>query len=318
MLLPFGQADEWIEKILGIPRAATERLALTLFVFVVYIALRGLTRRIVSKTVDDPASRFSLTKALTYGYAFVAFLVIIRIWFESITGLATYLGLLSAGIAIALQDPLANLAGWVFILLRTPFRIGDRIEIGPHVGDVVDIRPFRFVLLEVGKWVHAEQSTGRAIHVPNGWVFKQSVSNYEEAFGFIWNEMEVVVTFESDWRAAKAKLEAILTKNTDGITQDDLDKIAQKADEYHIRVGKVTPVVWTTVVDHGVKLSLRYMCKPRDRRRSTSTIWEAILDAFHDDARIEFAYPTTRRYDGRFEGKSAGGGSEKAAPEKAT
>jgi small-conductance mechanosensitive channel len=299
-----GELSEWIERLLGVPRPTTERLALSLLVIIVYALVRRVTRSIVTSTVEDPGSRFSLLKAFKYAYAAIAFLAIVRIWFESITGLATYLGLLSAGLAIALQDPLANLAGWVFILVRTPFRIGDRIEIGPHVGDVVDIRPFRFVMLEVGKWVNAEQSTGRAIHVPNGWVFKQSVSNYEEAFGYIWNELEIVVSFESDWRVAKQKLEQLVSKHTTELTDEDVARIAARADDYHIRIGKLTPVVWTSVVDHGVKLTVRYMCRARDRRRSTSELWERILDAFHDVANVDFAYPTTRRFDNAREGKS--------------
>ena len=64
-------------------------------------------------------------------------------------------------LAIALQDPLTNLAGWLFILIRRPFRVGDRIQVGANTGDVVDIRPFRFLMLEVGNWVHADQGTGR-------------------------------------------------------------------------------------------------------------------------------------------------------------
>jgi small-conductance mechanosensitive channel len=294
--------DQWIERFLGIPPATTERILLSLIVIAGYVTIRRITRRVIMRTVDDATSRFSVLKAFAYGYGFIAFLVLIRIWFQSISGLETYLGLLSAGLAIALQDPLANLAGWIFILARTPFRIGDRIEIGPHVGDVVDIRPFRFVLLEVGKWVHAEQGTGRAIHVPNGWVFKQSVSNYDETFGHIWNEIEVVVTFESDWRLAKKKLETILAPHSSELTDEDLARIARKAEDYHIRVGKLTPVIWTSVVDHGVKLTLRYLCKARDRRRSTSVLWEEILDAFAEIPTVDLAYPTTRYFEVPVEG----------------
>ena len=302
-MLPLAEIDVWLEHVLGIPRELTAHVVGTAVVFLVYGVIQRLTRRIIFRTVDDSASRFSLLKALTYAYGGIAFVAIVRIWFQSFTGLATYLGLLSAGLAIALQDPLANLAGWVFILVRTPFRIGDRIEIGAHVGDVVDIRPFRFVLLEVGKWVHAEQSTGRVIHVPNGWVFKQSVSNYDEAFGVIWNELEIVVTFESDWRLAKSTLERVLNEHVEELTGRDLGLIAKRGEEYHIRIGKLTPVIWTSVVDHGVKLTLRYMCKSRDRRRSTSEIWEAVLDTFSSMPTIDFAYPTTRRFDNSREGK---------------
>lgn len=300
---PLPEIDVWLERVLGVPRTLTEQVVGTAAVVATYVLVQRVTRRIVFRTVEDVAARFSLVKTLTYLYGAVAFLLIVRVWFQSLTGLATYLGLLSAGLAIALQDLLANFAGWIFILTRRPFRIGDRIEIGPHVGDVVDIRPFRFMLLEVGKWVHAEQSTGRVIHVPNGWVFKQSVANYEEAFGFIWNEIEIVVTYESDWRSAKTALDKLLNEKVDTLTPEDLGIITKRGEEYHIRVGKLTPVVWVSGAEHGVRLTLRYMCKARDRRRSTSEMWAAILDVLHALEKVDLAYPTTRRFDHASEGK---------------
>jgi small-conductance mechanosensitive channel len=73
----------------------------------------------------------------------------------------TYLGLVSAALVIALQDPITNFVGWVFIISRRPFEIEDRIQIGEDAGDVIDIRFFQFSLNEIGNWVDADQSTGR-------------------------------------------------------------------------------------------------------------------------------------------------------------
>ena len=98
---------------------------------------------------------------------------------------------------------MTNLAGWVFIAIRKPFAVGDRIEIGDHTGDVIDMRLFQFTLVETGNWVDADQSTGRIIHIPNGWVFRQSTANYTAGFNFIWNEIPVTVTFESNWEKAR-------------------------------------------------------------------------------------------------------------------
>ena len=96
---------------------------------------------------------------------------------EGLRSLGTFLGLLSAGLAIALKDVVASMAGWIFILWRRPFQLGDRIQIGDRAGDVVDLRLFQFTLLEIGNWVDADQSTGRSIHVPNGAVFTEPLFN---------------------------------------------------------------------------------------------------------------------------------------------
>jgi small-conductance mechanosensitive channel len=279
------------------------RIAGTIAVFLLWTVIGRVSKRVVARAVDEPASRFHMTRVSGYVVGGIAVVIIARLWIQGIAGIATYFGLLSAGIAIALQDPLTNLAGWLFILIRRPFSVGDRIQVGSATGDVVDIRPFRFLMLEVGNWVHADQGTGRILHVPNGLVFKNTVANYDEAFGYIWNELEVTVTFESDWRKAKVALETILHDQAEKIDAHVRKRIDDAAHTLHIKFPKLTPVVWTNVVDSGVRLTMRYLCKPRARRSSSTEIWEKVLDAFAELPSVDFAYPTTRRFDNISEGK---------------
>jgi small-conductance mechanosensitive channel len=303
-MAPFDRFEEAVETWLGIPPSVSEGVVATAVVLVAYLALVRLGRRIVSRVVGDQSLRFQVNKAFGYFLGIIACAVIVKIWVHGVTGLATYFGLLSAGLAIALQDPVANFAGWIYIVARRPFGIGDRVQIGQHTGDVVDIRPFQFVMMEVGNWVRADQSTGRIIRVPNALVFKNPVANYDEAFGYVWNELEVMVTMESDWKAAKAALYRIVNEHTEKLTPDVTQRIRLAADRLHIKFGKLTPVIWTSVADSGVRLTIRYLCKPRERRSSASEIWESILEAFAAMP-VDFAYPTTRHFDHATEGKAA-------------
>lgn len=289
---------------IGIDPAFGSRIVATLAVLVAWVLVMRLVRRVLARTVDDISSRFSIVKLISYVVALLGVVTIARLWSAGIAGIGTYLGLLSAGIAIALQDLISNLAGWLFIIIRRPFRVGDRIQIGAHSGDVVDIRPFRFVMLEIGHWVHADQSTGRLLHVPNGWVFKNSVANYDSAFGYIWNEIEVTVTFESDWRKAKKALEGIVGENAERIEPDVRRQINAAAETLHIQFSKLTPVVWTSAVASGVCLTVRYLCKARERRGSESAIWEKVLDSFATMQDVDLAYPTTRFFEHAAEGKT--------------
>jgi small-conductance mechanosensitive channel len=160
-------------------------------------------------------------------------------------------------------------------------------------------------MLEIGNWVHADQSTGRVLHVPNGLVFKNPVANFDEAFGCIWNELEVTVTFESNWRRAKGALEEIAAANAGELEPEIRKRIACASESMHIQFSKLTPVVWTTVVDSGVKLTIRYLCKPRERRVTASNIWEQVLDSFATMPDVDLAYPTMRRFDHATEGKTS-------------
>ncbi len=279
------------------------KLLSSLVLCAVFWGLRLVALRVVHGRTDDPKTLYQWRKALTYSAVALAFVTVGRIWFEGFQSLSTFLGLLTAGLAIALQDPIVNLAGWVFLIVRKPFKVGDRIQIGEHRGDVIDIRIFQFSLLEIGNWVDADQSTGRVIHVPNGRIFREAQANYTEGFEFIWNEIAVLVTFESNWQAAKQLLREIGERHAEHLSADAKTRVRQAAQKYMIFYKHLSPTVYTSVLDSGVNLTIRYLCNPRRRRASTNEIWEAILTAFAERQDIDFAYPTTRFYRNDREGK---------------
>ena len=274
----------------------------TILALVVFWLIRRLCL-IVFLRDREVKVQYRIRKTIAYITYPLAFLVIGRIWFAGFQAVSTYLGLLSAGLAIALQTPLVNLAGWAFILWRQPFKVGDRIEIGNDRGDVIDQRIFMFSLMEIGNWVDADQSTGRVIHLPNGKIFTDVMANYSQGFQHIWNEIPVLVTFESDWRKAKQLLDDIAQKHGASLTDSAAKKLREAAHKFMIFYSKLTPKVYTTVKDCGVMLTIRYLCEPRKRRGSEQEIWEDILDAFAAHDNIDFAYPTQRFYNNNTEGK---------------
>lgn len=263
-----------------------------------------IIRRIITRNVREVKSQYTWNKIIGYISALLGIFLVGRIWLQGVQSIATFLGLLSAGIAIALKDLLANLAGWLFIVSRRSFEVGDRIQLGSNAGDVIDIGLFQFSILEIGNWVHADQSTGRIIHIPNGKIFNNELANYDKGFKYIWNEIEVILTFESNWEKAKQILQNIIDNQEESITSTMERQIKKAARKFMIYYRNLTPIVYTDVVDNGVKLTIRYLCETRKRRGSSQSIWESILREFvnHDD--IDFAYPTTRFYNNLTEGKN--------------
>jgi small-conductance mechanosensitive channel len=293
----------WLDDTLGLAPETQAKLLLSLVIIVLLGVLRRLAQRVVHRRTEDVKLRYRWTKSLTYTAVVIGFLVVGRVWYQGIASIATFLGLLSAGLAIAFKDILVDLAGWAFILWRRPFEVGDRIQIGDHRGDVIDLRIFQFTLLEIGNWVDAEQSTGRVIHVPNGQVFTMTQANYTQGFQYIWNEIPVLVTFESDWEAAKALLAEIAAEHAAPLSATAAAELRTAAEKYMIFYRNLSPTVYTTVKDCGVLLSIRYLCNARQRRGTEQTIWEAILRAFGARDDMDFAYPTQRFYDNTREGK---------------
>ncbi|MBN1671084.1 MAG: mechanosensitive ion channel [Kiritimatiellae bacterium] len=272
------------------------RLFTSLVVLVGLLLIRRLVWSLAKRHIEDPARLYRWRRSLAYGTSVLAIILVGRIWIEGLGSIVTFLGLISAGIAVAMHDTIANIAGWAFILWRRPFKVGDRIQIGEVKGDVIDISLFQFSMIEVGNWVSADQSTGRIVHVPNSKVLRETLANYELGFAYVWHEVPVLITFESDWRKAKGVLKEIAAAKAEPLSQGAAEQIRRAAMRYLIYFDKLTPIVYTTVKDSGVLLTIRYIVKPRQRRGSEEAIWEAILDEFakHDD--ITLAYPTTRFY----------------------
>ncbi|MFQ5646665.1 MAG: mechanosensitive ion channel family protein [bacterium] len=276
---------------------------LSLLAVLLFGGMRWLFDRYVNDRVDDDNKRHMAIKTGHYLIGFLFLISVGNIWFGGSSGLVAYVGIVSAGLAIALQDVLAGLAGWIFIVIRRQFKVGDRIEIGEHAGDVIDIRLFAFSLMEIGNWVDDDQSTGRIINIPNGWVFKKPIANYTQGFDFIWNELPLTVTFESDWKKAKKLLAEIAGRLCPSNSQDAAKQIKRIESMYIIHFQHLTPIVWTSLSDSGVTLTVRYLCKPRKRRVSADKMWEEILIAFAAEDDINLAYPTWRFYNNLKEGK---------------
>ena len=273
----------------------TAEVIASLAVVIGLFLLRWLILHYVHRRVDDPDSWFRVKRVATYAATFVAVVTLAWIWIDAFDALPTYLGLVSAGIAVALSDLLKNMAGWMYILARRPLRIGDRVEVNGIRGDVIDIRLFRFTLVEIGNWVDADQSTGRLVHVPNGLLFTQSVANYTEEFEHIWHEIPVQITFESNWRKARE----IVQEEIDAASKFDdaaRARIRKAAREYKIKVGKLTPIVYLTVRDSGVLLTGRILTPARERRLLDDTVWSALLTRFAEEGDIDLAYPTVRTF----------------------
>ncbi|HED08487.1 MAG TPA: mechanosensitive ion channel family protein [Ignavibacteria bacterium] len=294
---------QWINNITGFSVDVIYQIITSLIIIFFLWLIRTIIIRIVWKKTENLQTRYHWQKNSIYFAVFIGIILIVRVWFEGLQSLATYFGLLSAGIAIALKDLIESMAGWAFIMWRSVFTVGDRIQIGEFKGDIVDIRLFKFTMLEIGNWVDAEQSTGRLLDVPNSMIFTHTLANYTKGFQFIWNEIPVLVTFESDWKKAKSLLEEIVREHTEHFSKTAEEKIKKANRKFLIFYSNLKPTVYTGIKDSGILLTMRYLIDPRKRRNSEQEIMEEILNQFSNHNNIDFAYPTQRFYDNLKEGK---------------
>lgn len=292
-----------IENTIGISAKIQIKTINTIIILLVLWSIRHLVLKIIWHKTDDVKTRYLWRKTLTYINFILGFLIIGFVWINGLKYLSTYLGLLSAGIAIALKDPLINIIGWFYIITQKSFSVGDRIQVGEIKGDVIDIRLSQFVLMEIGNWVNAEQSTGRILYVPNNRIFRDSLANYTTGFEYIWNEIPLTITFESDWQKTRKILEKIVNNESEKVTQTAGKEVKRASQKFMIYYRHLTPIVYMETNDFGVVFTLRYLVNPRNRRGSEQQIWKDILTEFAKHKDIDFAYPTQRFYNNVIEGK---------------
>ncbi len=273
---------DWLQTRIGLSPAVQLHLLVTIVAIVALWVVERLVLAVVYRRVTDPWKRYRWRKTITYITLAIAVLVIGREWLKGFTSLATFLGLASAGFAIALKDPLTNLAAWAFIVWRRPFEVGDRIEVA------------------------TDQSTGRIIHIPNQLIFTEPVANYDKGFKYIWNEVPVLVTYESNWRKAKEILTAIAFKHAEHLTAEAERDLLAASQQYLINYRKLTPIVYTSSSASGILLTIRYLIEPRRRRGTVSAIWDDILTEFATAKDIDLAYHTVRSFSNPIEGKIIG------------
>ena len=278
----------------------------SLLIILALIIIRFVVLRIADRKFKDEQAFYRFQK--TTKYLFWVFLIVLvgRIWFQGIQSLATFFGLVSAGIAIALKDPLVNLAGFIYIFWDKPFEVGQRIEIGNVKGDVIDIGAFQFNLLEIGGGDGPEMNTGRILHLPNSKVFVESLANYDKTFPYIWDQISTQVTFESDWKAAKEIFKKLGEKYSLKYTDAEIYAFKRAAKDVLIPFKDFSIVAFTTVKDCGVEVRVRYMVNPRERGKIKTAMWEEILTDFGKEPNVDFAYPTKRIYNNITEGKVKG------------
>ncbi|HUF10898.1 MAG TPA: mechanosensitive ion channel family protein [Rhodothermales bacterium] len=288
--------NEWLSNLFAVDEQTVKQLLTTALAIAALWLGRRIVLRAVKRQTDDVRVRYRWAKVSTYVVFAIAVPLIVLIWVADLGSLGTFVGLVSAGLVVALRDLILNMAGWVYIFMKRPIFVGDRIQVNEHAGDVVDFSLLQFTILEIGNWVDADQSTGRIIHLPNRLVFETAMANYTHGFPFIWNEINVLITFESNWRKLKRLLSEIADEHVDVLNEKAQRSVREAASRYMIFYRNLTPVVYTDVKADGVQLTLRYLCEPRRRRGIETAVWEAILDNIEREPDLELAYPTVRYY----------------------
>ncbi|MBX2941329.1 MAG: mechanosensitive ion channel [Cyclobacteriaceae bacterium] len=195
---------DWIEQL-----ATPEWLQTLIWVISIVIIIRFafiFLIRGIQKSKQDKDSKYKTKKILDAASYVVILFALLIAYSKNLAGLSVALGVAGAGIAFALQEVIASVAGWLALMFGNFYRTGDRVQLGGIKGDVIDIGVLRTTLMETGQWVDGDIYNGRIVRVANSFVFKEPVFNYSGDFPFLWDEIKIPIQYGSDYVLAKSIL----------------------------------------------------------------------------------------------------------------
>ncbi len=247
---------------------------------------------IIKREIKVSKERYSIRKAVSTFISILTFGAILAVWFQETTTFVLAFGLLSAGVAIALQDLLRNVAGGLIIFVTHPFRAGDRIQVENDLGDVIDIKIFYTTLMEIREWVDGDQYSGRIFQIPNSFILNKTVKNYTRDFSFIWDEITIMLTYESNYKKAQEIIKRIAHEITEPYEEKAKTELVKMEEKYLIAQADVEEDIFTKITDNWIDLHLRYVVDPRKRRLVRHALSERILEELLHEKDIKIASAT--------------------------
>ncbi len=247
-------------------------------------------------------TKFWTRQAVSLVAAVTLVVGLLSIWFNDPTRLATAFGLMSAGLAFALQQVITSIAGYFVILRGSTFTVGDRISMGGVRGDVMRLGFIQTTIMEMGQppsvqsadpamWVKSRQFTGRIVAVTNSKIFAEPVFNYTRDFPYIWEEMVIPITYKAD----RARVESIML---DAAREHAIDpnSIASEAKRdlkksFGVEPLDLEPRVFFRITDNWLELTIRFVVGTHGIRDVKDAMSRAIVEAL-DSAGIGIASAT--------------------------
>lgn len=261
------------------------RFLISIFLLIFFFGARRILLRYVAKKGEQFSKGWS-DNSFTIVVS-IGIIGLIVIWLPHLRNFFTIFSIIGTGLIIASKEPVLNIAGWFYIILRRPFDIGNRVGINGLIGDVIDIRLFEFSMMEVKPREEGGQSTGRVCRVPNGLLFSSVLANSSKEFSLYWNEIVVNVTLNSNWEKARELIYDIAKETLEDRESKERElKVAKY--RHSIQYANTEPKVYMELKDSKIQLTLRHLSKPRKTRDITDSFWMRLLMELknHDDIDI--------------------------------
>ena len=243
-------------------------------------ALVKFSQKWLGLRIKNADMRYRIRKMTAFMGYLAGLIFIASIFSDRLRELTVVFGIAGAGIAFALQEVIVSIAGWIALSFGNFYKVGDRVQLGGIIGDVIDMGVLRTTLMETGQWIKGDAYNGRIVRISNSFVFKEPVFNYSADFPFVWDEIRVPVKFGCDSALAKNTLRKIAQETTGSYVEFARDKWKHMVNTYRIEDAAIEPQVFLSLDENWMEFTLRYIVDYKNRRITKDKIFEMILTEF--------------------------------------
>ncbi len=292
-------------KFVGINGENAHKLLFTVAFVVALLLLNWLLKSLANALLTGrhrERVRFWTRQVIGLITAVMMIIAVISIWVDNPARLTTALGLVSAGLAFALQKVITSIAGYFVILRGKNFTVGDRISMGGVRGDVIGLGFIQTTIMEMGQppavqsadpamWIKSRQFTGRIVSVANNKIFDEAIFNYTRNFPFIWEEIAIPISYTDDRAAAEKIMLDATRKHTLKLSEVSAEAVTKLQTDYYVEISDFEPQVFYRITDNWLELTVRFIVGDHKVRSIKDAISREMLAAF-DAAGIGIASAT--------------------------
>lgn len=271
----------YLSKVTTIEELYLYLILSTFIVIVLFLGFRKVGKIIINKKISG-RKEYIISQSYIFVLNVLEVLVLLFIWDDYIKSLMTLISVISAAMTIALREIIMNFFCGLYIKIKKPFKVEDRIQIDDLKGDVMSISALDFEVLEVSTKEENGQSTGIVVTFPNSVVFSKAIKNINKGFKYVWNELTVKVKMDSDLPNNKKELYKIV--NGLEVVKNIPKKMKEQVDitnaTNRVYFNNYDPIIYTKLVDDHIELTIRYLMHPKKSRYVESVIWNKIYTSY--------------------------------------
>jgi small-conductance mechanosensitive channel len=256
-------------------------------------------QRSLRQRIEDAGTRYHARRFIASVGYLLDILIVATVFGKELGGLTVALGVAGAGVAFALQEVIASVAGWAVISFGHFYQTGDRVQLGGTMGDVIDIGVLRTTLMECGQWVSSDLYNGRVVRIANSFVLKEPVFNYSADFPFLWDEVTVPIKYGSSYRLAREILQRAVHEVVGGVLPQARTAWEGMVGKYPIDTACISdatcvePMVTLVANDNWMEFTARYVVDYRTRRLAKDQIFTRVLEELdRTDGQVAIASTT--------------------------